>query len=347
MDRRGPPSRLRLVLLLAAIAGCPADIQGIAAHTCALLDDGSAWCWGDNRHGQLGDGSAYDRALPVAVAGLPPARAIAAGFGFTCAASTDGRAFCWGRDDQGQLGDGGGPDRRTPAELPGLAGVRTLAAGWASACAALDGGEVLCWGELGGVGGAPAAVTGLPAAALEVAVGTGSACAILSNGEGWCWGGDRIAVAAFTTVVSVAATWGGPCAALEDGSVTCEPGLPGPAVAVSGAAMQRCALLADGTVWCWGEAPFGGSSATSGPAQLATGAKAVAVGDGAACAILQDGGLACWGENWSGQLGDGTDRERGAPVAVRGLPRPAVAVTASLGDLVFGSGCGGSATPGE
>ena len=36
-------------------------------HTCATRTDGSAWCWGSNRYGQLGDGTFTTRLTPVQV----------------------------------------------------------------------------------------------------------------------------------------------------------------------------------------------------------------------------------------------------------------------------------------
>ena len=46
------------------------DVTCGAEHTCAVLADGSARCWGRNDFGQLGDGTTTNRASPVAVLGI-------------------------------------------------------------------------------------------------------------------------------------------------------------------------------------------------------------------------------------------------------------------------------------
>ena len=59
-----------------AVTGLASGTAGIASgsrHTCALVGTGAAEalrCWGENDHGQLGDGTREPRAVPVAISGF-------------------------------------------------------------------------------------------------------------------------------------------------------------------------------------------------------------------------------------------------------------------------------------
>jgi alpha-tubulin suppressor-like RCC1 family protein len=100
---------------------------------------------------------------------------------------------------------------------------------------------------------------------------------------------------------------------------------------------HACALLADGTVECWGTAREGelgnGSntySLTPVPVSGLTGVTSLGAGELHTCAILAGGMAACWGDNQGGGLGNGTTGNVSAtPVPVSGLPS-AVAITAGL-----------------
>ncbi|HJO84629.1 MAG TPA: putative Ig domain-containing protein, partial [Candidatus Thalassarchaeaceae archaeon] len=82
------------------------------SHTCALLDDLSVACWGDNAKGQLGIGSSDDADTSAEMgsglqnADLPTttSRSVVAGYSHTCAIIEDGTIRCWGEDTNGRLG---------------------------------------------------------------------------------------------------------------------------------------------------------------------------------------------------------------------------------------------------
>ncbi len=88
-------------------------------HTCAVVSDGSLWCWGTNLYGAIGTGQASEADIvsPVqaSVAGTN-VTGVANGYDWTCASSDDGSARCWGRDYWNVLGHGGTGD-----VLPGFA----------------------------------------------------------------------------------------------------------------------------------------------------------------------------------------------------------------------------------
>lgn len=96
------------------LSGRPAQVAAGAVHTCALLLDGSAECWGQNLHGQLGDGTTQNASSPTAVVGGIRFLSIYAGGALTCGISLEGSQYCWGQNLQGQLGDGTRESRSIP-----------------------------------------------------------------------------------------------------------------------------------------------------------------------------------------------------------------------------------------
>lgn len=176
--------------------------------TCARLDTGPIYCWGDPNNGQLGapSGSAVSM-LPADVA------EVFAGALRVCVTTREGRAICWGENGQGQLGndtDVGGRDVRTPVrDLDGGADLRNVAqitATGASTCVRLRDGTVYCWGDPShgrlGTGLLPDAGVRrrptLPATlspesgVTGLAAGSDYACALARQGRQiLCWGSNN------------------------------------------------------------------------------------------------------------------------------------------------------------
>jgi serine/threonine protein kinase len=90
-----------------------------AVHSCALLTNGAAYCWGQNLHGQLGNGTTENSPVPVVVSGGLHFSRLYAGGGVTCGFTADGSQYCWGMNQVGQLGDGTRTNRSTPVLIGG------------------------------------------------------------------------------------------------------------------------------------------------------------------------------------------------------------------------------------
>ena len=105
------------------VAGLSAGVIAITAnglHSCALTAMGSVQCWGDNHHGQLGDGRTTDRLTPVTVAGLGTSvTGLAAGNYHSCAVISDGSLRCWGDNYHGQSAALQGCDPSKPPSCRG------------------------------------------------------------------------------------------------------------------------------------------------------------------------------------------------------------------------------------
>lgn len=95
----------------------------------ALRKDGSVWAWGSNINGELGDGTATDRATPVRVINLNEVKSISAGGNHSIALRNDGTVYLWGLNDKGQLGDGTDFQTCTPKKVDDLSNIIMISAG--------------------------------------------------------------------------------------------------------------------------------------------------------------------------------------------------------------------------
>lgn len=103
-----------------AVTSTP-QICGGQYHTISLKDDGTVWTWGQNTHGQLGDGTTTDRHSPVQVTNLNNVTDIALGkFCHSIAMKEDGTVWTWGQNNYGQLGDGTTTNSSLPVQVINL-----------------------------------------------------------------------------------------------------------------------------------------------------------------------------------------------------------------------------------
>ncbi|MCA0252973.1 MAG: chromosome condensation regulator RCC1 [Actinobacteria bacterium] len=299
------------------VKGLPGDVVAISAgrlHSCALTRSGTAWCWGLNESGQLGDGTATRRTTAVEVRGLTDLTAISAGGSRTCALDARGATWCWGGAEDPALSD-----RRIPVRNERLSGVATVdVAEGTHACAITKAGTALCWGQndKGQIGDGtrihrvtPVPVTGL-SRATSISGGQAHTCALTAAGAVACWGSSQAL---------------GNLGREAPGQV---PGLTSGVRAVTAGEDHTCALTTAGTVKCWGDNGFDqiGKSDDSlayltRPKQIPGLSRVVALSTGGKhnCAVLSGGAIKCWGSGLDGALGDGTHKDRATPVYVKGF----------------------------
>lgn len=186
-----------------AVAGGRTFVQIVAgaAHTCALTVAGTAWCWGDNRFGQLGNRSEVTSATPAQVAaGTVTFASLTAGRAHTCGLTDSGNGWCWGANDEGQLGNGGTNRTLQPAQVQAPGPLGEIEAGGSFTCALARTGAAWCWGgnatgQLGDGSDAPLALRPVPVTGglifRAIAAGDAHACATTTDGASYCWGAGR------------------------------------------------------------------------------------------------------------------------------------------------------------
>lgn len=168
----------------------------------------------------------------------------------------------------------------------------------------------------------PGGIQWLPGAALFTADASGAnGCGIGAAGSAWCWGDDfsgQLGRGSSSTPGDIAA----PVANINTDLFSPDDD----ALKVVAGGLTSCALIADGTVSCWGDNTWGSlgngttqSSDTAVPVPGITDAIDIATRNGTTCAILADHTLQCWGRNGNGQVGDGTTTDQLSPVTVPGL----------------------------
>jgi len=276
-------------------------------HWCALRGDGTVVCWGNNTYGQLGTEAEQDSLEAMDPVGITDEKIR----GYNANATV----------------------------VKGLTEVRHIAAGARHNCAILEDGTVRCWGysASGQLGNGefsldtcegqpcsrePVEVKGLDNV-VELALGLRFSCARRQNGALSCWGSG---VTEFASDLERCDQE--PCAI-----VPVRVPLEQDVIQLMAGYTHVCALLADGTVVCWGDNSVGQIGVSNPPYQSVRGVNLltdvllpseVSLEEPAerisipgsffanrykTCARVPGGALYCWGKNDLGQLGIGGETD--------------------------------------
>lgn len=276
-----------------------AKIAGGSEHSCGILEDGTLWCWGGNRRGQLGTGDTNDRERPARVGEAQDWIAIDAGSEHTCGIREGGSLWCWGNNGTGRLGDGTRDVRREPVEIGEDEAIWTaVSAGTVHTCGVQEDGSLWCWGDnyygqLGDNSGAiynePTQVAGAQVWESVSAGDDGFTCAVTQDGELWCWGRNNEGQLGNGSTQGRTSPW--------------RVGVDSDWAQVKAGNAHSCGLRDDGTLWCWGKNAKGAiGDGTVEDRHLPTLVdddlrwQSFTAGRNHSCGVDDDGEVWCWGE---------------------------------------------------
>ncbi|MFT0761941.1 hypothetical protein VRY54_02620 [Actinomyces sp. F1_1611] len=293
-------------------------------HTVAIADNGRTYAWGDNEHGEIGDGSSLNRSTPVEVA-TPEGvtfTSISAGAYHSIAIGDDGKTYAWGDNSYGQLGDGSKTDQPTPVEVAAPEGVSftSISAGGNTSIAIGNDGKTYAWGSNGygtiGDGSQTDQPTPVEVAAPEgvtftsISAGGFTSVAIGNDGKTYAWGyvqsgnpDDQYGMYERTPV-----------------EVTTPEGVT--FTSISAGNLHSLAIGDDGKTYAWGYGQLSDGSSMRQPTPVEVAVPAgvtftsISTHFAHSLAIGNDGKTYAWGPNQFGQLGDASWTDQPTPVEV-------------------------------
>ena len=293
-------------------------------HSLAVRDNGTAWAWGSNGNGRLGDNTTIVRSSPVSiVGGFTDWTQVSAGFQHGLGLRSNGTAWSWGLNSNGQLGDNTTVTKSSPVSIVGgFTDWIQVSAGSTHNLGLRENGTAWAWGSnfAGKLGNnstiqrsSPVLVAGGFTDWTQVSGGSRSSGGVRSDGTAWAWGdggygnlGNNLPgnVSSPVLVVGGFTDW----------------------VQVSVGDRHMLGLRANGTAWAWGFGSQGrlGDNTTvnkSSPVSVVGGFTdwiRVSGSSNHSSAVRLDGTAWTWGVNSSGQLGDNTTVNKSSPVSIVG-----------------------------
>jgi len=169
-------------------------------HSLGVRTNGTAWAWGGNPVGQLGDNTIISKSSPVSViGGFTDWCQVSAGRDHSLGLRTNGTAWAWGSNGCGRLGDGSVTTRSSPVSVVGeFTDWCQVSAGYSHSLGLRTNGTAWAWGDNGsgrlGNGYAnrssPVSVVGGFTDWCQVSAGREHSLGVRTNGTAWAWGSN-------------------------------------------------------------------------------------------------------------------------------------------------------------
>ena len=226
-------------------------VSGGCLNSAGLKTDGTAWVWGYNFYGQIGNNSTASSTSPKQEAKLATDWCVISNSGclHTVAVKTSGQLWGWGYNANKQLGDGTTTSRRTPVqEATSATDWCTVSAGSLHTVAVKTTGTLYGWGLNGG-GQAGDGTAVAPSTPVQDISGSTSWCmasaghlhsvGIKTDGTVWGWGTNDFYNVGDATTVNRSS----PVQEITSSTTWCT---------VNAGRVYSGGIKTDGTLWSWG-----------------------------------------------------------------------------------------------
>ena len=282
-------------------------------YSAAIMEE-DLYLWGDNHHGQLGNGiGSTSSKVPIKI--INNVQEVNLGLDHSAAITKEGELYLWGINNNGQLGNGTEENSRVPIKIMG--NVKEVCLGHYHSAAIMKEGDLYLWGDnkygqLGNKRDAADLCRPDPINIMfnvkAVSLGMYHSAAITEEGDLYLWGRNSSGQLGY-----------GRYSDYRTNPIK----IMGNVKAVSLGNYYSAAITEEGGLYLWGNNSYGqlgnGTNGNSNvPIKIMDNVKAVSLGRDHSAAITEEGDLYLWGDNSYGQLGNGTTENSNVPIKIMG-----------------------------
>jgi len=226
------------------------QVSAGTSHSLGVRSNGTAWAWGFNDSGRLGDNTTTGRTSPVlVVGGFTNWIQVSAAFVHSLGVRSNGTAWAWGSNLCGRLGDGTVTSRLSPVSVVGgFTDWCQVSAGSEHSIGLRSNGTVWAWGlnSSGQLGNNSTTNTSSPVSVVggftdwcQVSANSCHNLGVRSNGTAWGWGSGANGRLGNNTTTNTSS----PVSVVGGFTDWCQ---------VNAGFAHSIGLRSNGTAWAWG-----------------------------------------------------------------------------------------------